>query len=404
MKITKKRKRRVPFRRIVCGLLWILLLGGGASFVCFRSSAFLEFYTWDVRTLLSSTDPSSGLGGHSGVLTKTTSSRTAAELDNGVQQQLLLAQSSSRSKNATTAPPLPSDGAFIHTGKTGGSTLSVLLRNGCHSFMHHPCRESILHESFASRRIESYYHVPDFGRLPTQTQHRFYVMTCRDPFDRTVSAFVFDHIRNRYARNETVDPYKTQKYEDAYRCFPTLQRFVEHLGNDPLHFKYPYKQNWVAADSCSDLAKAALHGRVKIYNHLFFSFQMLLSFIPTIQNKTLYAIRQDYLWDDWISVNRALGQTDPVYIPEDDGSMLRNVTFLEASNKMPVTRDLNEVGQSLLCNALRMEYRAYFWLLQRAKNVSTDEVQHSIDYAKRKCPSLNVDEIVRRVAPEPKAT
>lgn len=289
----------------------------------------------------------------------------------------------------------PDGGAFVHTGKTGGSTLSVLLRNGCHSFMRHPCRTDIPYESAASQLIESYYHVPDFGLLQ-QSHHKFYLMTCRDPFDRTVSAFVFDHIRNVYARNETVDPFKTEKYDDAYKCFPTIQKFVELLGEDPTHFNYPHKKNWVSAESCPDLAKAALHSRVKIYNHLFFSFRVLLSFIPDVEKQTFYAVRQEHLWHDWTTVNEVLGQTEPVRIPEEENRMLRNTTLLEVTHQLPVTRDLNDLGAALLCNALKEEYRDYFWLLKRVKNLTPDDVQQSINYAKRKCPSLNVDDIVRR--------
>lgn len=50
-----------------------------------------------------------------------------------------------------------SNGAFIHMGKTGGSSLSLLLRNGCHSFMPKPCRTVPL-ETIVSRLVGTYYH------------------------------------------------------------------------------------------------------------------------------------------------------------------------------------------------------------------------------------------------------
>ena len=49
------------------------------------------------------------------------------------------------------------DGAFIHMGKTGGSSLSLLLRNGCHSFMPKPCRTVPL-ETKVSKLVGTYYH------------------------------------------------------------------------------------------------------------------------------------------------------------------------------------------------------------------------------------------------------
>ena len=49
------------------------------------------------------------------------------------------------------------DGAFIHMGKTAGSSVSLLLRNGCHSYMPKPCRDVPL-ETIVSRLVGTYYH------------------------------------------------------------------------------------------------------------------------------------------------------------------------------------------------------------------------------------------------------
>jgi len=85
---------------------------------------------------------------------------------------------------------------YIHIGKTGGSTISNLLRNGCHSFSgSKPCRKNIANETIISKLVEHYYHVPDFWRLPT-SNHRAYIISIRDPFQRTVSALLYDHPSN----------------------------------------------------------------------------------------------------------------------------------------------------------------------------------------------------------------
>ena len=59
----------------------------------------------------------------------------------------------------------PTGGAFVHIGKTGGSTLSKLLRNGCPSMIAKPCYHPPQPETIASQQIHSYYHVMDFGLL-----------------------------------------------------------------------------------------------------------------------------------------------------------------------------------------------------------------------------------------------
>jgi hypothetical protein len=54
---------------------------------------------------------------------------------------------------------------YIHIGKTGGSTISNRLRNGCNSFSssssssgHTPCHPNIPNETIISKLVEYYYH------------------------------------------------------------------------------------------------------------------------------------------------------------------------------------------------------------------------------------------------------
>jgi hypothetical protein len=46
---------------------------------------------------------------------------------------------------------------FIHIGKTGGSSLTSVLRNGCHSFVPKPC-SVISNETIISELVTDYYH------------------------------------------------------------------------------------------------------------------------------------------------------------------------------------------------------------------------------------------------------
>jgi hypothetical protein len=58
------------------------------------------------------------------------------------------------STNEQPLRPPHTPGAFIHVGKTGGSTLSGYLMNGCHSFVPKPCggpSRNIMNESYISK-------------------------------------------------------------------------------------------------------------------------------------------------------------------------------------------------------------------------------------------------------------
>lgn len=65
-----------------------------------------------------------------------------------------LERNSSHGSKQQTMPP--SAGAFVHIGKTGGSTISKLLRNGCHAVYPKPCR-NITDETIVSKLVD-YYH------------------------------------------------------------------------------------------------------------------------------------------------------------------------------------------------------------------------------------------------------
>ena len=73
---------------------------------------------------------------------------------------LALLDSEARNNNIPKQPRRnqePVGGAFIHLGKTGGSTLTSFLRNGCIHHLRKPC-SVIANETIASRLITHYYH------------------------------------------------------------------------------------------------------------------------------------------------------------------------------------------------------------------------------------------------------
>jgi Sulfotransferase family len=285
-----------------------------------------------------------------------------------------------------STPQSPYGGAFVHIGKTGGSTISVALRNGCHSYRPHPCR-NITKETIASRLIQSYYHVPDFGLLP-QSKHDFYLVSTRDPLDRVVSSFLYEHYANRRARQEPMDPTKVQKMQNAYSCFPTLETFVGYLdADDPRKYDYPYPKHEVNNSNCQDLARAALYGKVRVYGHLFFGYERIISLLMATEHGqqhrlVLYATRQEHLQEDWDAVNRHLGQVNEV------GLLPHQRTQHSSRQTMPVQKRLSRRGRRLLCNALIGEYEAYVWLLHHAQNLTPEDVVESMQYSISQCPQL----------------
>ena len=287
-----------------------------------------------------------------------------------------------------TMPPQTSSvdsAGFIHIGKTGGSIISTLLRNGCSSFNSGPCR-NVTHETAVSKLVEHYYHVADFHRLP-DTKHKIFIISIRDPFDRTVSALLYTHPKNAavYKLKQT----KRQKHfgGKAYRCFPTLEAFAQLMNGTSTECNYPYEQSQLVNTDCSALACAAIHGKARFYNHLFFNYRNILETkLPTTPPRQLYVLRKEFLWSDWKDLNVIFGQKDPVIIPTADASESRNISGFV----LPVTRDISLEGRQKLCLALQSEYMAYFKIIKRAINLNTADVNQMIQIAKQNCANLDI--------------
>mmetsp|Transcript_7838 Transcript_7838/g.18884 ORF Transcript_7838/g.18884 Transcript_7838/m.18884 type:complete len:376 (+) Transcript_7838:82-1209(+) len=294
-----------------------------------------------------------------------------------------------------TMPPRDSSfhsAGFVHIGKTGGSTISTLLRNGCTSFVEGSCKRNITHETVVSKYVEHYYHVPDFWRLP-ETKHESFIISIRDPFDRSVSSLLYHHPRNAevYQLRQT----KKQLHYGplAFACFPTLEDFAQLMEGSSTNCNYPYHQRDVVADDCTGLACAVLHGKVRLFSHLFFNYRNILyTKLPTEPPRKIYVLRQEDLWDDWREVNKLFGQTEEVVIPHDF-SNLRNISGIT----LPVTRDISVDGRQKLCLALTTEFEAYFKLLILAINMNNVEFEKSLKIADANCPNLNVRAMVQQI-------
>ena len=352
----------------------------------------------------------SGMGSdnnNNGVVATSTSRSTDSQ-ERRKQQWIQLVQM----RRQPSWESMHNDGAFIHIGKTGGSSISLLLRNGCHSFMPKPCRTVPL-ETIVSKLVGTYYHgtwqafgrkiyhlssscylsltvpsisfffikVPDFGLIP-QAKHTFYIISLRDPLARSISAFTYEHIDNVKARGETMTPLEEEFKSEAIKCFPTLETFVDYIGDDPGSYDYDYHQSQIVSSNCTNLARAVIDGKVRKFKHLFFSLEKIRSFIPG-DNPFIFVTRQEHLWYDWKKINFLLGQASDMLIPGDDS----NARDLSKMNQ-PVTRELSDIGKERLCKALKDEYDSYIKILQEAINLSDSDVEETLNEIKAACPNI----------------
>mmetsp|Transcript_34512 Transcript_34512/g.63442 ORF Transcript_34512/g.63442 Transcript_34512/m.63442 type:complete len:128 (-) Transcript_34512:53-436(-) len=104
--------------------------------------------------------------------------------------------------------------------------------------------------------------------------------------------------------------------------------------------------------------------------------------LPT-ENEVL-VIRTKNLWQDWIDVNKILGARRDVDVP-DEGSEGERVN---AGSMLPVKNTLNARGRQVLCQVLTNEIRIYIDLLNRAVNLSDDDVSAALQGMQANCPSV----------------
>lgn len=160
--------------------------------------------------------------------------------------------------------------AFVHIGKSGGSTLSLLLRNGCMTAVDgEPCEPDRwqkipgqLEETIASKRIQFYLHTPhvESGKMAEYYRRvSSVVIVARDPLERFVSAFLSRHPKNidftrhrnfrirAKATLEGADPpvwakatygdgdrVQDQIHREAFKgCYPSVEQFAECAGPSP---------------------------------------------------------------------------------------------------------------------------------------------------------------------------
>lgn len=234
--------------------------------------------------------------------------------------------------------------------------------------------------------------MPDFHRIPT-ANHQSFIISVRDVLERTISSFLYHHPKNAIANNVSLTKGHADYGPLAYSCFDTLDEFatlVDGISN-PAECRYPYRHNVVDATDCAALACATLHGKVRFFVHLFFNFRNILyTKLPKDEVRQYYAIRQEYLWQDWKALNLLWGQRDKVYIPPSHLNQ-RNISALA----LPIGRTISRRSRELLCQALEVEYLAYFRILRMSNNINGDDFEDSVQIAQKSCPNLDFRNMVQ---------
>ncbi len=162
-------------------------------------------------------------------------------------QQLVkdtIANAEQNGRDVLPLPPEPTMGAFLHIGKTGGSTIQQLLRNGCSYSMKKPCKS---YDDFPESKeniiskLTTYYHTNEFSiKLrfdDRKAEYKFFVITLRDPLERAISSFLYSHPSNRAYEGLMQFP-KRKRYGILKSVKRDMSKALEIVEKNPSYGTY----------------------------------------------------------------------------------------------------------------------------------------------------------------------
>jgi len=323
--------------------------------------------------------------------------------------------------------------AFLHIGKTGGSTISIHLRNGCFKKinMHRLCQfrgseNWITNETIASYRTEEYFHMQ---YIQPQEKYTTILTTVRNPITRFQSAFAFNHPMNKPIKSKQ-RPFMLSKQSQTYTCFPSLAHLLkaamghaviewneEHQKDQTpkvLQLSTEKRKNFTKtlnAINCTQAAQIAFgldstyttqqnmennyKGNHPWFNHMTFDYRQYYKSMPP--DKELLVMRTEHLHDDWVRVNELLSTDRRQWWNSTD---LKNETYREEWPDVPPFKGIKRARdkqepyrfkthskqeREWLCHLLYDEIRIYFMIIMRAVNLDNEDLKEAVYDVQKSC-------------------
>lgn len=267
---------------------------------------------------------------------------------------------------------------YVHTGKTGGTTLGHVLRACCDWFQNaHKKKECFndfhqFNETRLSKMTKTHHHAftkpENHVWLPICTSFLF---TLRNPIDRAVSAFDMEHTRNTN-ENKGVRSRTAVFYEE---CFPNAEALAMVLAH----------KNHEAVNSfgkeCYTLGQSTLigNGHISHAQHLKQNYQLYArKTIWKYPEREVFVVRTEHLWEDLGALNLALGGSSS--FQEHVG-----ITKTHGSESYEVKSKLSKLGRATFCCHLHQENEIYVQLIQSSVNLLMSEKQKTLNVLYEDC-------------------
>ena len=310
---------------------------------------------------------------------------------------------------------------YLHTGKTGGTSLNKILRSNCdyHSNQEKKNRcyeelccteDELLLSKVTSRTLHRF--IPRGKELKKNYQNHQLLWTLRNPIDRIVSALDM-RANNVYATTVSfwADVFFRQCGFQTVQDLADALEFVDDNGNHskafPKVIRIPKDGKVNATElmdfDCHKFGKATLEGNMRhgdkghaIMNYAYYS--RVTKMLP---NKTTFVLRTEFLWDDMIQTNELLVQaaasqqnhqhSHPGTIIETKNTWITDVKnisshrFTHGSESWEIKSKMTQRGKEIICCYLSRDNQIYENLLLRAVNLSDQQKKQSLESLYRDC-------------------
>ncbi len=235
-------------------------------------------------------------------------------------------------KEMSALKPNKKDRAIIyfHIGKTGGTTLDKVLLSNCNYYSEaHPFYKQCINHHLGKKEItlskltKITVHMwrpygNQFQRIIQSNNITSFLFTIRNPLDRAVSAFNFEHINNTdidHLRHSRWGLEEGMKLKNVFynQCFPSVEDLALTLARKTTATAESQAHDAHTRDEyCYDLGLKAIEGKgseMQGGHHLKYNYRYYWERIKGIQNADMevFVIRTEHLWNDTDILNQSLG-------------------------------------------------------------------------------------------------
>lgn len=254
---------------------------------------------------------------------------------------------------------LSNDIAYVHLGKCHGLGL----------------KETLLKEKngIVARRGIEWYHMQKVN----VDKHKEFIALVRDPVDRTVSNFLFEHPKNApYRKNGMAVTLPYVSKLELYDCYDTVNDLAtKGLAGDK-------------NERCPHVAKHLFRDHVRLPGlpHFVYKYDFYYEdLLKKADSKTIYVVRNEKMVYDLNKINTLTGGTGTPYSNIVELSHWKN--GFDPKNLPAKEKKVSEAALVPLCQALCSEIQIYKQLLQKAANLGDADRTEMMTSLGAKCPN-----------------